>query len=112
MQNLPWAVVCAAALLAGCEKKGTSTVIDFPMGEKAPNPPLVYTVVESAWRTQLGEGFKVRSPQNRFLLITVSVTNGGGQEVSLPLFTLEDSNGKTYTESDNPEGVPNGIGIL
>jgi hypothetical protein len=99
-------------LLAGCEKKQNATLIDFPMGEKTPNPPLTYTVVESTWRTQLGEGFKIRSPQQRFFLITLSVTNGGGRDVSLPLFALEDANGKTYQELENTEGVENALGIL
>lgn len=82
------------------------------MGEKVPNPPLTYTVVESAWRTQLGEGFKVRSPRQRFLVLTVSVTNGGGRDVSLPLFSLQDKTGKTHPELEDGEGVDNWLGIL
>lgn len=108
----PIPAIILLTFLAGCEKKQDPTLIDFPMGEKAPNPPLTYTVVESTWRTQLGEGFKIRSPQQRFLLITLSVTNGGGKDVSLPLFALEDANGKSYPELENSEGVENALGIL
>jgi hypothetical protein len=82
------------------------------MGERAPNGSLTYTVVETAWRTQLGEGFQVRYPQNRFLLITLSVTNGGGAEVALPLFSIEDSNGRTYMELDSGAGVDSWFGLL
>ena len=81
------------------------------MGERVVIGPLTYNVVETAWRSQLGEGFKLRLPHQRFLLITISVTNGGGKEVSVPLFTLENQNGQTFQESDNGEGVDNWFGF-
>ena len=59
------------------------------MGDKVPAGPLTYNVVEKVWRSQLGEGFQMRMPENRFLLITVSATNGSGSEVSVPLLQLE-----------------------
>ena len=97
--------------LSSCGQ-GNSTRLDYQMGEKISLGTLTYNVIQTAWRNQLGEGFKVRSPQNRFLLINISVTNGGGKEVALPLFKLEDDHEKLITESDNTEGVPDGIGIL
>ena len=45
-------------------------------------------------------------------MITLSVTNGGGKDVSVPLLTLENQNGQTFQESDNGEGVENWFGIL
>jgi hypothetical protein len=100
-------------VLGGCGRSGVnSTVIDFALGDKAANPPLTYSVIETSWKTQLGEGFKIRSPQNRFLLVRVSVTNGGGAEVALPLFSLIDVNGKEYREEENGEGVDNWFGLL
>jgi hypothetical protein len=92
------------------EQNGTK--LSYQMGEKIPLGPFTYNVIQTAWRTQLGEGFKVRSPQQRFLLISISVTNGGGKEVALPLFKLENEKGVLVTESDNQEGVPNSLGIL
>lgn len=103
---VPLLLVCSSC------NTGNSTKLDYQMGEKITLGPLTYNVIQTSWQTQLGEGFKIRSPQQRFLLINISVTNGGGKEVSLPLFKLEDSHGQLITESDNPEGVPNGIGIL
>jgi hypothetical protein len=97
--------------LTGCQKQ-TSTTIDYPMGEKVAVGPLTYTVIETAWSTQLGELFRVRVPQQRFLMISLSVTNGGGSEVSLPLLQLENQNGQTFLESDNGEGVDNWFGLL
>lgn len=101
-----------AAGLSGCANKNADNRAEFQMGERANVGPLTYNVVETAWRSQLGSDYKARFPQQRFLLITVSVTNGGGKEVSVPLFSLEDENGKTYQESENGDGVENWFGLL
>src|ERR1700722_12835349 len=98
-------------VFSGCSQQN-STRLDYQMGEQIPVGPLTYNVIQSTWSNQLGEGFKIRSPQQRFLLVSISVTNGGGKEVALPLFKLENYRGESIPESDNPEGVPNGIGIL
>ena len=110
---LPLSFVAAAFLFSSCSQgRGTSTRLDYEMGERVTVGPLTYNVVESSWRSQLGSDFQVRMPQQRFLLITISVTNGGGHEVSVPLLTLENSNGQTFLESENGEGVDNWFGIL
>jgi Domain of unknown function (DUF4352) len=106
------ALLLPMLLVAGGCNKETSTRLDYQMGEKILLGPLTYNVIQSTWKNELGEGFKIRSPQQRFLLIMVSVTNGGGKEVALPLFSLENDRGQSIPESENPEGVPNGIGIL
>jgi hypothetical protein len=106
------AFVPALLLLSGCGSQQNSLQIPYKMGEKVKLGTLTYNVVEATWADQLGDGFKIRTPQQRFLLVNISVTNGGGKEVALPLLSLEDEHGKTITESENPEGVPNGIGIL
>lgn len=82
------------------------------MGERVTVGPLTYNVIESVWRSQLGDVFKTRVPQQRFLLIDITVTNGGGKEISVPLLTLENQSGETFPESENGEGVDNWFGIL
>lgn len=82
------------------------------MGERVPVGQMTYSVVESTWRTQLGELFKTRNPEQRFLLIKVSVTNGTGKDVSIPLLTLEGPNGQTYPELADGAGVDNWFGVL
>ena len=82
------------------------------MGERVPVGQMTYTIVESAWKTQLGESFKTRSPENRFLLLKLSATNGTGQDVSIPFLTLEGTNGQTYRESSSGDGVDNWFGLL
>lgn len=103
-------LVLPCLLLEGCTKRDSR--IDYQMGERVVVGPLTYNVVESTWRSQLGDGFKLRIPEQRYLLITVSVTNGGGREVSVPLLTLENQNGQTFQELDNGEGIDNWFGIL
>lgn len=106
---IPMVAVCL--VLPGCGAKQANR-IDYQMGERVAVGPLTYNVVETTWRSQLGEGFKLRFPQERFLLITISVTNGGGAEISVPLLTLEGQNNRTFPELDNGEGVDNWFGIL
>src|SRR5437870_4346829 len=98
-------------VLAGCNRQNTAQ-IDYQIGERINVGPLVYNVVETVWQSQLGETFKLRLPQQRFLLITVSATNGGGKEVSVPMLALESQNGQKYQESENGEGVDNWFGLL
>ena len=82
------------------------------MGERVPIGPLSYTVIESSWQTQLGDVLKLRIPQQRFLLIRLSVTNGGGSEVSIPLLQLGSYNSQSYREVEDGEGIANWLGLL
>jgi hypothetical protein len=82
------------------------------MGEKAPIGPLTYSVIETSWRSQLGDGFKLRTPQQRFLVIRLAVTNGGGTDTSVPLLQLENQNGQMFMESENGEGIDKWFGLL
>ena len=104
-------LVPLALLLAGCQREAEQK-LSYAMGERVTNGPLTYVVVESAWSMQLGDVLQARVPQNRFLVLTISVTNGGGAPVSLPLLSLEDGNGKQYKELSDGTGVSNWMGIL
>ncbi|HML17332.1 MAG TPA: DUF4352 domain-containing protein [Bryobacteraceae bacterium] len=96
---------------AGCGARRDNR-LSYQMGERVAVGPLTYNVVETTWRSQLGDGFRLRFPQQRFLLVTVSVTNSGGKEISVPLLQLENQNNETFQELDNGEGVDNWFGIL
>jgi hypothetical protein len=104
-------LLLVVALLAGC-KKQNSEQIDFQMGERVTDGPMVYNVVQTEWHTQLGDVFKVRIPEHRFLLISLSATNSGGKSVSVPFLTLEGPNGEQYQELQTGEGVGNWFGLL
>ncbi len=73
--------------------------------------PLVYTVIDSEWQPSLGVGPAPRVPKARFLIVNMSVVNGGSSEQSLPTFMLEDDQGETYPELDSGEEVPDWIGF-
>jgi Domain of unknown function (DUF4352) len=115
LHSLTWPLVLAVAVavcgLAGCSQT-KSARLDYQMGEKIPLGPLTYDIVQTSWRTQLGEALQLRFPQNRFLLIDISVTNGGGSDVSVPLFSVENTNGQSYPESAKGDGVDNWFGLL
>ena len=104
-------VVAAGLPVAGC-KKQTSEQLNYSMGERIMAGPMVYNVVQTTWRTQLGESFKVRIPDHRFLIITLSATNSGGRGLTVPFFMLVGSNGEEYHESENGAGVDNWFGLL
>ena len=106
---LPIAV--AAFCLSGC-KKQTSEQINYQMGERITASPMIYNVVQAVWRTQLGDVFKVRVPEHRYLLLTLAATNNGSKGISMPFFTLEGPNGEEYHELENGEGVENWFGLL
>lgn len=101
----------ACLCLPGCRNREVGRR-EYQIGERVSAGPLTYNVIEKVWRSQLGEGFQIRVPQNRFLLITVSATNSGGGEVSVPILQLEDPEGKLYSEVESGEGVDNWIGLV
>jgi hypothetical protein len=105
-------LIVATLLVNGCATQQNSTRIDYQMGERVTVGSLTYNVIESAWRSQLGTEYKVRMPENRYLMINISVTNGAGKELSVPLLELENANGQTFHEVENGEGVSNWFGVL
>jgi hypothetical protein len=90
-------ILTAGLALASCRRaKDASFIGTFHMGERVQAGPLIYTVLEAEWKTQLeGSG---RMPANRFLFIRVSITNSSGSTVSAPAFILEGPDGKRYEE--------------
>lgn len=105
-------VVLAVALFATACGKKDPAVHTFQMGEKVTMGHLIYTVFETEWLTQLGNPPEGRIPQNRFLLVRVSVMNSGSQDLTVPNFYLEDDKGADYQELDNGAGVPQWIGAI
>src|SRR5689334_212015 len=105
---------CGALLwsgcLAGCGRFRPARV-NYQMGEKVPLGSLTYNIIETTWLTQLGNGFRVRTPQQRFLLISLSVSNGGGSDLSVPPLSLENYEGQSFLE-ERGEDVENWIGLL
>jgi hypothetical protein len=107
---------CALAVLAlvslSCSGKPENSAHPYKMGERLQLRSLSYTVLDANWRTHLGDPGSGRTPQNRFLIVRLSVTNGGGSEVLLPALTVEDPKGNTFPESSSGEHVENWVGPL
>lgn len=103
----------SAAMLAGCgDKSAPQSKLTYRMGDRMQIGPLVYNVLEAQWKPQLGDMISTRIPQNRFLLLRMTITNSGGKDVSVPLLTLEDAKGNSYQELADGNGVDNWLGML
>ena len=82
------------------------------MGDRVQVGPLVYNVIEAEWKSQLGEFPSPRMPERTFLVVRLTVTNGGGQTIMIPQTKLENSNGETYDELNDGSGLANWLGLL
>jgi hypothetical protein len=103
----------AGILLAGCSKAPKQEARLYSTGAKADVGHLSYSVIDSEISQQLGdEPTSARTPQNRFIVVQVSVTNAGNEETSIPGMTLVDDGGQTYNELADGAGVHNWLGVL
>jgi hypothetical protein len=111
--RLTWLAAATAfcILLSGCSSVRSGTK-QYQMGERAELGSVVYTLLEAHWKTQLGEAPSVRMPRDRFLLLRLSVTNGGAKEVAVPLMALIAPGGETYNELTEGGEVPDWLGVL
>lgn len=101
----------ALAVLASCGEKAPP-VHTYPMGERVPVGHLVYAAFDTQWLPQIGTGLGARVPQNRFLLVRVSITNSAGERVAAPDLTIVDDAGKSFQELSDGQDVPQWIGYL
>ena len=106
------AAVAAALLLNACSRSSSSTIRTYSMGEKVMSGQIIYTVYETQWLPQLGEGPAARVPQHRFFLVRMTAVNSGSAEVIMPNVTVEDDKGNSYAELQNGDGVPQWVGYL
>jgi len=106
------AAITAALLLNACSRSSSSAVRTYSMGEKVTLGQIIYTVYETQWLPQLGEGPAARVPQHRFFLVRMTAVNSGSAEVIVPNVTVEDDKGNSYPELQNGDGVPQWTGYL
>jgi hypothetical protein len=106
------AALCTALLLSGCSCGGKDPAFigTFRMGERVQVGPLIYTVLDSEWKTALDSG---RVPQHRFLVIRLSMTNTGAEQASVPGLEIIAENGAKHQEvTENVEGVRDWLGLM
>lgn len=109
------ALVAASALSAfACQgKRPGAGAMTYRMGERATVGRLVYIVTEAEWHTALGDpNSGGRVPENRFLLMRLTITNSGGETLHVPLLSLYTADGRSTLESDNGEQVSGWLGLL
>ena len=85
----------------------------YAAGDKATVGPLVYNVVDTELADQLGDNpNNERTPQDRFFLVKVSISNSSADDQPIPAMTLVDDAGRSYTELADGTGVPNWLGVI
>ncbi len=99
--------------LSSCgDGEKTYPVRTYNMGERVQLGHIVYMVFETQWLTHMGEGAESRIPEHRFFLVRMSATNGAGEDVNIPSFSLAGDKGGSFPELSNGDGVPQWIGYL
>jgi hypothetical protein len=112
------ALVCIslfAATLTGCSGISSSNnkPVIFAAGDKATVGHLVYSVTDTEMAQQLGDDpATARTPQNRFFLVKVSISNSGSEEQPIPAMTLVDDAGQNYAELADGTNVTNWLGVV
>jgi hypothetical protein len=106
--------LCAllGGLLAGCSWKKDVPTKNYRMGERAQAGTLVYTIYETEWKPQLGEGPSAKIPTNRFLILRFTVTNTGRRDSDVPQMVLVDEAGNSYQEVVEAPEVPRHFGVI
>jgi len=102
--------LCSACLVSCGERP--SEVRTYTLGQKVQLGSLTYLGLETQWLPAFGEGPTARAAQNQFLLVRLSVTNGGNSDAAVPNFSVEDSTGRRFPEVRDGDGVPDWIGAL
>ncbi len=99
-------------LFVSCGKKTTAQRTLFQLGERLTVGSLTYTVLEAEWKSQLGDAYKTRFPEARFLVLRVSITNGGGTEAGVPLLTIDKPGGQSFAEVTQGDGIDEWMGLI
>ena len=87
--------------------------LTYQMGQGVQLGTLTYNVMETSWKSQLGGGPAARIPKNRFLLVKLTITNGGGQTSAIPEMALLNAAGHSFLEmTEGVESVPKWLGVL
>jgi hypothetical protein len=90
-----------------------NSAVLYAAGDKATVGPLIYNVTDTEVTEKLGDDpDKERTPQDRFFLVKVSISNSGPEDQPIPAMTLVDDGGHNYTELSDGAGVANWLGVV
>lgn len=82
------------------------------MGQRVTVGALTYNVQETKWDLTLGTAPNVRTPQRQFLMVRLSVTNGGGAPSGFPLLAVLTESGKRHVELEDTRELEEPIGLI
>jgi len=109
----------ASISLASCARDGAETEAGiklasktFKMGERAPVGLLTYNILEASYSTQLGDSVNSKIPERRFLVIRMSITNGGAKEAEIPLLKLLDDKNTEFSEVQDASFLSGWLGLI
>lgn len=113
------ALLFSALLISSCgntsieSPKESISTVTYQMGQRVQLGTLIYNVIETNWKSQLGGGPSARIPKNRYLLVKLTITNGGEQIASIPEMALLNAAGLSFQEmTEGVESVPKWLGVL
>ncbi len=105
-------LVCTLALLSSCNRSASPPEKTYPADSTVEVGGLSFSVSGQQWLSSIDGERGPRVPTNKFLVLTLSVTNKKGDQATIPLLTLIDGSGQNYLELDNGEGLPNWLGLF
>ena len=97
----------------GCSRSSKNQPVLYAAGDKATVGSLIYSVTDTEVAQELGDDpNNSRTPQNRFFLVKVAISNSGSDAQPIPALTLVDDAGQNYTELADGTNVPNWLGVI
>jgi hypothetical protein len=113
LKSTDFAILTAACALAlsGCQRSVVPDRIGA-MGAPLAVGQLTYTAVETEWRDSIESSKGPRIPNNRFLLINVTVANASSEQKAAPLLHVVDAKGGVHAEIAEGDGVADWMGYL
>lgn len=103
-------VVLMLAVAAGC----TQPPPIHKIGDNVEVGGLVYTIAEADWMNDIQTGGGTRTPQQKFLVIRLSIRNTSNKEVTLPLLNAVKGGpgGAEMLELSESSGIEDWLGVL
>lgn len=114
MRYISLIFVPAVLFLAGCSSSTPKKEARiFSAGEKAAVGDLNYAVVDTQFANVLGtDPATQRTPKDRFVMVQIAVSNAGNKDSAIPVMTLVDDAGQTYSELADGTGVARWLGVI
>ena len=113
MRRFAFLFVPALIFMSGCSGTQKKEAKLFSAGEKAIVGNLSYSVIDTQIAPSLGsDAATQRTPQNRFVMVQISVSNSGSADAVIPGLTLVDDSGQSYRELADGTGVPRWLGVV